>query len=142
MSAENTVLDYYDTLRSGDPLHPFFARESSTVKFGISERLDGYDEIESGLHEQTDTTADWTVESNGLAVTERERTARFADDVRMAWTTAEGQRHDFDTRWSGGLERRRDGERGGSTPASNPPVDSTDDSWRFVIMHVSVAREL
>ncbi|WP_336344171.1 nuclear transport factor 2 family protein [Halalkalicoccus ordinarius] len=127
MDAESTLLEYYDALRAGEPLHPYFAEEEGALKFGISERLDGYEEIEDGLREQTETTDDWTVESRDLVVTERERTAWFGDDVRMAWTTADGDRHDFDTRWSGCLERRGDGG---------------DADWRFVSMHVSVARGL
>jgi hypothetical protein len=133
MSAERTVLDYYDALRSGDPLPPYFAEEPGAVKFGISERLDGYEEIASGLREQTETTSDWTVESRALVVAERERTARFADDVRMAWTTDEGERHDFETRWSGCLERRN---------GADVAEGDGDDDWRFVSMHVSVARDL
>lgn len=129
MDAESTLLEYYDALRAGEPLHPYFAEEEAALKFGISERLDGYEEIEDGLREQTETTDDWTVESRDLVVTERERTAWFGDDVRMAWTTADGDRHDFDTRWSGCLERREDG-------------GDADAGWRFVSMHVSVAREL
>jgi hypothetical protein len=136
MDAESTVLEYYDALRAGEPLHPYFAEERSAVKFGISERLDGYEEIEDGLREQTETTSDWTVESRALVVTERERVAWFGDDVRMAWTTADGDRHEFETRWSGCLERR-DGEN-----ARDGSVGDDGDEWRFVSMHVSVAREL
>lgn len=137
MDAESTVLEYYDALGAGDPLHPYFAEEDGAVKFGISERLDGYEEIESGLREQTETTTDWTVESRDLVMTERERTAWFGDDVRMAWTAleddSEGVRHEFPTRWSGCLERN---ERGAGASSNG-----TED-WRFVSMHVSVAREL
>ncbi|WP_336363969.1 nuclear transport factor 2 family protein [Halalkalicoccus salilacus] len=137
MNAERTVLEYYDALRAGESLHPYFAEEDGAVKFGISERLDGYEEIENGLREQTETTTDWTVESHDLVVTERERTAWFGDDVRMAWTALEdedeGVRHEFTTRWSGCLERHEHGSRA--------PSDGTGD-WRFVSMHVSVARDL
>lgn len=136
MDAESTVLEYYDALRAGEPLHPYFAEEEGAVKFGISERLDGYEEIEDGLREQTETTDDWTVESRALVVTERERAAWFGDDVRMAWTTADGDRHEFETRWSGCLERH-DGENGRDGSAGDVDAD-----WRFVSMHVSVAREL
>lgn len=137
MDAESTLLEYYDALRAGEPLHPYFAEEEDALKFGISERLDGYEEIEDGLREQTETTDDWTVESRDLVVTERERTAWFGDDVRMAWTTADGDRHDFNTRWSGCLERREDGSRSPSEDGGD-----ADTGWRFVSMHVSVAREL
>jgi hypothetical protein len=135
MDAEDTLLEYYDALRAGEPLHPYFAEEDGAVKFGISERLDGYEEIEAGLREQTETTDDWTVESHALAVTERERTAWFGDDVRMAWTIADGDRHEFETRWSGCLERRED-------DASEGGSEEGRTDWRFVSMHVSVAREL
>lgn len=135
MDAECTILEYYDALRAGEPLHPYFAEEDGAVKFGISERLDGYEEIEDGLREQTETTDDWSVESRALVVTERERVAWFGDDVRMAWTATGGDRHAFDTRWSGCLERRGDGASEGGSEEGR-----TD--WRFVSMHVSVAREL
>ncbi|WP_458205393.1 nuclear transport factor 2 family protein [Haladaptatus sp. NG-SE-30] len=124
MNAEDTVLDYYDALRQGDPLPPFFASRNDIVKFGISERLSGYDEIADGLREQTETTADWSVESKRLQVVEADGFARFSDDVRLAWTDIQtDQRHIFDTRWSGVLERN-------------------EDEWVFTGMHVSVIREL
>lgn len=122
MSAEKQIEDYYDALRSGDPLEPFFA-EGEIVKVGISERLVGSEQVTEGLREQTETTSDWTVESRDLRVTERESVAWFADEVRMAWTTDEGDEHDFETRWSGTLQR-------------------VEAEWKFVGMHVSVAREL
>ena len=124
MDAEATVRAYYDALRSGEPLYPFFAREESTVKFGIGERLTGYEAIEAGLREQTETTDGWSVDSDRLVVAERDDHAWFADDVFMAWTDTErGIRYEFETRWSGTLERRDDADVG------------TD--WRFVGMHVS-----
>ncbi|MDL5361299.1 nuclear transport factor 2 family protein [Halalkalicoccus sp. NIPERK01] len=122
MSAEETIEGYYDALRAEEPLVPYFA-EGETVKVGISERLVGFERVAEGLREQTETTSDWVVESRDLHVAERESVAWFADEVRMAWTTDEGERHDFETRWSGTLERREEG-------------------WRFVGMHVSVPREL
>ena len=122
MNAEVTIESYYDALRNGEPLSPFFATEDSIVKFGITERLTGYDEIEAGLREQTRTTDEWVVESRRLTVTERDDSAWFADDVRMAWT-GDDERRDHETRWSGTLERH-------------------DEGWTFVGMHVSVAGEL
>ena len=122
--AAETVERYYAALRTGDPLPPFFASDDSLVKFGISERLAGSERVTEGLREQTRSTADWTVESRDLRVTERDRHAWFSDDVRMSWTdTREGERRDFETRWSGTLERR-------------------EGDWLFVGMHVSVARAL
>lgn len=131
MDAESTVRAYYEALRTGEPLSPFFAREESTVKFGIGERLTGYDEIEAGLREQTETTEGWTVESDRLVVTERTDHAWFADDVFMAWNDTErGIRYEFQTRWSGTLERREDA-------ADTDGASAPDTDWRFVGMHVS-----
>jgi hypothetical protein len=120
MGVEETVREYYGTLRRGEPLYPFFAERSDVVKFGIGERLTGYDEIATGLREQTRTTENWTVESRNLRATERERHGWFSDDVRMAWRDVSADReYDFQTRWSGTLEAQDDGE------------------WAFVGMHVS-----
>ena len=121
MTAEAAIEAYYDALRTGESLHPFFAESASVVKFGITDRLAGYEAIESGLREQTETTTDWTVESRGLNVIERESTAWFSDDVLMAWrSTEDGEHREHETRWSGTLERR-------------------GDEWTFVGMHVSTA---
>ena len=124
MGAEDAVIDYYESLRRAEPLHPYFAERDDVVKFGISERLTGYDAIADGLREQTRTTEGWTVESTALRVVERDAVARFTDDVSMAWTdAATGERYAFDARWSGTLER-------------------FDDEWQFTGMHVSVPHEL
>lgn len=125
MSAETTVTEYYEALRRGEPLYPFFAEDKNVVKFGIGERLVGYDAVAEGLREQSRTTDDWTVESRALRTVRRETHAAFADDVRMAWTDTERDReYDFETRWSGTLERRGDGR---------------DAEWLFIGMHVSCA---
>lgn len=119
MTAEERVTMYYEALRNGEPLHPFFAEEPMSVKFGITERLTGYDSIEAGLREQTRTTENWTVESSALRVVERETHAWFSDDVFMAWDDIDtGVHYDFDSRWSGTLESR-------------------EGVWKFVGMHVS-----
>lgn len=124
MDSEATIRAYYETLRQGEPLYPFFVESEDIVKFGISERLLGYEEVAEGLKEQTRTTTGWTVESSDLQVNEREDSAWFSDDVFMAWTDTERRiRYEFDTRWSGSLERH-------------------NDEWRFVAMHVSTARSL
>lgn len=122
MSAAGTVRDYYEALRRGEPLYPYFAEHPDVVKFGVGERLTGYDAVAEGLREQTRVTTDWRVESSALRVVERDTHAAFSDDVFMAWHDTEAD-HDyaFDTRWSGTLERRG------------------DDEWAFVGMHVSVA---
>ena len=125
MDAASTVRAYYDALREGDPLYPFFADESTTVKFGIGERLTGYEAVRAGLAEQTETTDDWTVESERLVVSAADDHAWFSDDVVMAWTDTEADhRHEYDTRWSGALRHRGDDADLGT-------------SWRFVGMHVS-----
>lgn len=124
MSATDTVRDYYEAVRRGEPLPPYFAEDDATTKFGISESLFGYESVAAALREQTRTTDAWTVESRRLTVTERDRHAWFADDVILAWTDVEsGDRREFETRWSGTLERR-------------------DDQWSFVELHVSTADEL
>lgn len=123
MNAERTIETYYDALRAGDSLQPFFAERDDLVKVGITERLVGYEEVAEGLREQTETTSDWTVESRDLRTTERESVAWFADEVRMAWTDDDGDRREFEARWSGTLER-------------------INGEWRFVGMHVSAPRAI
>lgn len=140
MNAAATIREYYDALRAGDPLGPFFAADSGDgtdefVKFGISERLVGGDEIVAGLREQTATTTDWHVESRDLRVTERSCHAWFSDDVFMAWTDTNRQiRYEFETRWSGTLEARDENGDPVADAASRDDVD-----WQFVGMHVSTA---
>lgn len=125
MNAEATVRAYYDALRAGDPLYPFFAREKSTVKFGIGEQLRGFREIREGLRTQTATTDGWEVDSSQLVVTQDDDHAWFSDEVFMAWNSLErGIRYEFETRWSGTLQRREDDA-------------DLDTEWRFVGMHVS-----
>ncbi|WP_049985689.1 nuclear transport factor 2 family protein [Halobellus rufus] len=124
MSAEDRIREYYAALRDGEPLYPFFARDPSVVKYGITEKLTGYEAIETGLREQTETTEHWRVESASLRVVERGDCAWFADDVRMAWRDSDsGREYDFDSRWSGTLKRR--------------VGDDGDSAWLFVGMHVS-----
>lgn len=130
MNAEGTIETYYEALRGGDPLYPFFADEEATVKFGVGERLTGYEAVRDGLRDQTRTTDGWVVESDRLIVTERDAHAWFSDNVFMAWNSLERDiRYEFETRWSGTLERRPD-----------EPWDADGDAptdWRFVGMHVS-----
>ncbi len=122
-NAEATVRTYYEALRQGEPLHPYFADDGSLVKFGISEQLTGYKAVAEGVREQTRHSEEWTVTSHELRVTERDRHAWFSDTVRMAWTdTTTGMRHGFDARWSGTLEDR--------------------DGWKFVGMHVSAPQKI
>ncbi|WP_144903027.1 nuclear transport factor 2 family protein [Halobellus captivus] len=122
-TATDRVREYYDALRGGEPLAPFFAEDPSVVKYGITEKLTGYEAIEAGLREQSATTENWRVESSDLRVVERGEHAWFSDDVRMAWDDAVSDHgYDFDSRWSGTLERR-----GGT--------------WLFVGMHVSAVPE-
>ncbi|WP_049921322.1 hypothetical protein [Halopiger djelfimassiliensis] len=135
-SAENVVRDYYGALRRGDPLEPYVLDGESTVKFGIGEALFGSDEIADALREQTETTADWTVESTNLVVDERSSFATFADEVTMAWTdTDTGDRRRFESRWSGTLVP--------STGDSSGRVsDDSRREWVFASLHVSAPREL
>jgi len=122
-SASETVEAYYQALRNGDPLGPFFAEEPEMVKVGISETLVGHDAIVEGLADQTATTTDWTVESRDRHVTEREDFAWYHDDVSLGWRdTASGRNYDFETRWTGSLR--------------------ADDDWQFVTLHVSTAGDL
>lgn len=115
--------DYYEALRRGEPLYPYFGEHPGVVKFGLGERLTGYDEVAEGLREQTRTTDAWIVESRNLRVSERDAHAWFSDDVHMAWRDIEQDReYDFQTRWSGTLERR-------------------GEEWVFVGMHVSSSVE-
>ncbi len=121
-TATETVETYYEALSSGEPLAPFFAERNDLVKFGISERLQGFSEVERGLREQTERTTGWSVGSRNLIVGGGDDCAWFSDEVRMEWTDLEAdERREFETRWSGTLRR--------------------EDRWRFVGMHVSVPRE-
>jgi hypothetical protein len=126
MNAADTIREYYEALRRGEPLYPYFAERPDVVKFGVGERLVGYDAVAEGLREQTRTTEDWTVESNDLRVTERDGHAYFSDAVFMSWTDREAD-HEYavSTRWSGTMERRAVGD------------EDDEAEWLFVGMHVS-----
>jgi len=121
MSVEETVSDYYEALRRGEPLYPYFVESPETYKAAISTAYKGYDAVAEGLREQSRTTTDWTVDSRSLSVVERDEWGTFDDEVGLAWTrTADDERREFDTRWSGTLEAR-DGE------------------WLVLELHVSTA---
>lgn len=127
MTPEETVRDYYEALQRGEPLYPYFVERPEAWKAAISTDYTGYDDISEALREQTRTTDEWSVESEALSVVEREGMALFDDAVRMAWTDSRtGERHGFDSRWSGALE----------------PVDGDDEEWGFVQMHVSAPHRL
>lgn len=133
-SAAATVRAYYDRLRDGEPLYPYFQDAPTTVKFGVGERLTGYEAVEAGLRAQTEITTDWVVESDRLVVGERGDHGWFSDDVFMAWTDTERDvRHEFDTRWSGTLVRNDGGD------ATAEKQDTPD--WLFAGMHVSTSVE-
>lgn len=140
MNPTATIRAYYEALRSGDPLAPYFLADSSAVKFGITERLIGFEEIAEGLRTQTETTTDWQVESSRLTVGERPDYAWFGDEVSMAWTdvTAD-ERHAYETRWSGTLERVGDSRSDDSSLDAGNEEDEgpSGEQWRFVSMHVS-----
>ena len=124
MSAEAVITAYYDALRQGAPIHPYFLEDSSTVKIGVRGAAYGYENVADSLREQTRTTEDWTVESHRLTVEEAGDHARFADEVTLEWTDHEAEtRHRFETRWTGTLVRR-------------------NGDWRFATMHVSSPHEL
>jgi len=150
MNPTETVEEYYEALRRGEPLAPYFAEREDVVKFGVSERLAGYEAVAEGLREQTKTTEDWRVESDDLRVTRRDSVAWFTDDVGLAWTDSTGDRESFDTRWSGVLERG-DGSSGGTaggdsggTVGNSAGGDSgraAGTRWRFAQMHVSAPHD-
>jgi|GEM_PF-134936 len=159
MGVADRVRAYYDALRSGEPLVPFFAPVDGAVKVGISERLVGGETVADGLRDQTERTTDWSVGSRDLRVTERDRHAWFGDRVSLAWTDTDRRiRYEFDTRWSGTLELRDapessvdDGNQGadaGESGEGNESDDAgtgaseSDERWQFVAMHVSTARDL
>ncbi|OVE85760.1 nuclear transport factor 2 family protein [Natronolimnobius baerhuensis] len=131
-SPATVVREYYDALRAGEALEAYFleVEGATTVKFGISEALSGYEAVAEALREQTETTDAWSLESTNLVVSEYEGAATFADEVTMAWTDTErGDRKRFETRWSGTL-----------VPAdSSEDATDSDPDWRFVSMHVSTA---
>lgn len=148
MDAETRIEAYYDALEAGDPLVPFFASDDTVVKFGISEVLTGGAAVARGLREQTERTTNWSVDSRSLRITERDRYAWFSDDVGLAWRDlTTGDRHEFETRWSGTLERRTTNDRPASNDRSAPDDRSASDdqpapngTFVFVGMHVSTAR--
>lgn len=127
VSVRDTVCDYYEALRRGEPLAPFFSERATVSKVGVFSRHVGYDAVAEELREQNRTTTDWEVESRDLRVVDRETHAWFDDVVALAWEeTSSGRRHAYETRWTGTLEPRGDG-------------DADDDDWTFVGMHVSAA---
>ncbi|GAB7020549.1 nuclear transport factor 2 family protein [Halostagnicola sp. A-GB9-2] len=129
MNVEETIREYYETLRRGGQLHPYFLEGDSTTKFGVSEAVFGYEDVADALREQAESTAEWTVESENLVVDDRDEYAIFADEVTLAWTdTQSGQRWRFDTRWSGTLERQG--------------LDADQAEWKFRTMHVSAPHQL
>lgn len=139
MSAEDVVLDYYEAVRRGEPLYPYFRESASTWKAAISTTYDGYDSIAEGLREQSRTTTDWTVDSHALETVDRDGCVTMTDHVTLAWTSVgstdtesepaanhggEGEpartAHEHETRWSGVL------------------VEHADE-WLFTQLHVSTA---
>jgi hypothetical protein len=122
------VRNYYEALRSGEPLAPLFLEDAATTKVGISERLVGHEAVAEGLREQTRRTTDWTVESRDLAAGRRGDAGWFTDRVAMAWTDGDDE-YAFDTRWTGALVRE----------VSDP---RTGHHWPFVDLHVSAGHDL
>lgn len=123
MDIESCVEAYYEALRNGDPLGEFFVEEPDPVKFGITEALHGYEEIDEALREQTRTTSDWTVTSHRLECDRAGDVGWFSDLVTMGWRDEKrNERVAWETRWSGTLLRR-------------------SGRWKFVRMHVSAAAD-
>jgi hypothetical protein len=134
-SAASVVEAYYGALREGAPLEPYFVRADDTTKFGISEALFGYDAVAEALENQTQTTTDWTIESERLTVDEHGEYATMAGEVVMAWTELDdGTERRFETRWSGTLVRR-------DVLNEDAAIDESP-AWLFRTMHVSTADEL
>ncbi|MXV61248.1 DUF3225 domain-containing protein [Natronorubrum sp. JWXQ-INN-674] len=143
--AESVVRDYYDALRNGEALEPYFLEDETTVKFGISEGLFGFEQVSEALREQSCTTDEWTIESTNLVVDEHDEYATVADEVTMAWTDTEsGERRRFETRWSGTLVRRESGSVDDSSgePTESRNTDGERPAWAFHAMHVSTPDEL
>ena len=138
--AGGVIHAYYDALRAGDPLAPFFADDEDLVKFGISERLVGGEAVTEGLRRQTETTSGWTVDSRDLRVSERDDHAWFSDEVFLGWTGSDPPiRYEFETRWSGTLELR-DGD--GHLASAGDDGHPAGANWQFVGMHVSTAGDV
>jgi hypothetical protein len=134
MDAVGTVESYYDALRTGEPLYPYFLESAQTVKFGVGQRLEGYDGIAAGLQEQTRKTQGWALDSARLLVEHRGDQAWFSDRVFMGWADTEANvRYEFNTRWSGTLVELDAEER---TREIDP---LTQTPWRFAGMHVSTS---
>ncbi|RKD97946.1 DUF3225 domain-containing protein [Halopiger aswanensis] len=141
--AADVVRDYYDALRQGEPLEPYFRESDATVKFGISEALFGSDAVAEALRSQTETTDEWSVESSNLVVDQREAFATFADEVTMAWRETEsGARHRFDSRWSGSLVPADDASAAGDSAGERATETDPDPDWLFTSMHVSAPQDL
>jgi hypothetical protein len=119
---EATIRDYYEALRRGEPLYPYFVERETTTKYGVSESLFGYDAVAEGLREQTRVTEEWSVGSHRLRVDREGDVAWFSDLVSLSWTRG-ADRQSFPTRWSGTLHRH-------------------DEEWVFLELHVSVAHEI
>lgn len=135
MTPRETIQAYYRALREGEPLGPFFADNSTTVKYGISESLYGSDTIRNALRDQTEQTREWRVESRRLRVVKYDAIARFSDEVGLSWVDqGKDERISFETRWSGVLRSISDG-----------PLDAldhhVDTPWRFECVHVSAPRD-
>ncbi|MGM0604932.1 MAG: nuclear transport factor 2 family protein [Halobacteriota archaeon] len=125
MTATSTIEAYYDALRCGEPLTPFFLEAPSTVHIDVGETLVGYANVADTLATQTDRTSEWTLDTAGPSVTERDSFAWFHDEVTLGWVDERTHTdHQYETRWTGTLEYR-----------------DRNNGWRFVSLHVSVPVE-
>jgi len=123
MDVDGFVRDYYEALRRGEPLDPYFHERPDTVKVGVCSRRVGGEAVAESLRSQTARTEGWTVESRGIRTFARDGFGHFVDEVGLAWTDARAdRRHAFDTRWTG-------------------LVEPLDDGPLFVSMHVSASAD-
>ena len=128
MNARERIRDYYEALRRGEPLSPYFAERSDVVKVGVFSRRVGFEGVAEGFREQRRRATDWTVDSHDLRVHEHGTHARFADRVHLAWTdTVDEASYAFETRWTGVLVPQDNGEN--------------EERWLFVDMHVSAPHD-
>lgn len=148
MSPREVVLEYYESLRRGEPLYPYFLEDAGTTKIGVGETLRGYEAVAEGLLEQTRSTDSWSVRSHRLAVSDRDTHATFVDRVDLEWRdTVRDEWRSFDTRWTGTLEPSPrppapDGAPAGDADRSGETGDGSTEGdreteWRFLVMHVS-----
>jgi len=132
MDPAATIRAYYESLRRGEPISTHFVADPNAVKFGITERLIGFEAIAEGLRSRTETATDWHVESHGLTVGER-----HAHGTRRSGTLERRDEHDVGTRFD------EDDENRDCEPEDGDARRRTNGTeWAFVSMHVSRSASL